>query len=161
MRHLTEDVVVFQPLNQTTLELVRHCKAALVILAHGQGVTNLEQVTVAAHQIPERLVVFGGGGGFDVVPAGGHGAVLHGSGRGLGQPGVDFGLLLKALDLLAQLRHFVHHMIILINKLSSHQAVLVAVLFQKVLGLLPKGVALRAQGNDHRVSHAFLPPYIG
>ena len=83
---------------------------------------------------------------------------MHGSGSGPGQLGFHLGLLFEALDLRAQSGDLADHAVILVDELSGHKTVVIAMLFEEVLGLVPQGIALLAQLDD--LTHVVCPPKI-
>ena len=78
------------------------------------------------------------------------------AGSRCGQLCLDLCLLLQTLDLRAEVLDLLRHLVVLLHGFGLHQTVLAAVLLQKVLGLLPESVALRAQFQN--LTHSRFPP---
>ena len=151
--HLAEDVVLFQSLNQTALEFVRHGIAALGILADRERVADCKLIALVADHIPEGgLVLVGCGrvGGRCILCAGSVSDRLAGR---CGKCRIEGSLLLQTLDLCAQCLHLTGHFVVLFHCGSLHETVLTTVLFEECLCLLPQGITLAAKFHD--LAHIF------
>ena len=110
-----EDVVLFQRLNQLMLKLIRDSEAAVLVHTDRQRITHFQRV-VAAHHIPECLVVLGSRGRTDLCILLAHLRIsMHRRGGGSGQLGVHFHLVLQPLDLIAQGLHIRSHLVVLLD----------------------------------------------
>ena len=153
--HLAEDVILFESLNQTVLELVRHSVAALGVLTDRECVADCKLIALVADHIPEcRLVLVGVGGigGRCVLCAGSVGDGLAGR---CGECGIKGSLLFQTLDLCAESLYLGCHLVVLLDCGCLHETVLTTVLFEECLSLLPQGIALCAKFHD--LAHIFSP----
>ena len=153
--HLAEDVVLFQCLNQTALELVRHSVAALGVLTDRKCVADCKLIALVADHIPEcTLILIGSSrvGGRRILCAR---CVGDGLGSRCGQRSIEGCLLFQTLDLCAESLHLGCHLVVLLDSGSLHETVLTTVLFEECLCLLPQGIALAAKFHD--LAHIFSP----
>ena len=140
--HSTEDVVLFQALDQLPLKLIRDSVATILVDADRQGVADFHGV-VATHHVPEGLTILSScGGTCECITLAGFGISMHGYRSCCGELGIHFHLVLHALDLIAQGFHIRSHLFILLDSRGFDQAVLISVLFQEGFCLLPEGIAL-------------------
>ena len=152
----TEDVVLFQRLNQLVLKLVRDGEATVLVHTNRQRVAHFHAV-VAAHHVPESLVVLGSRGRTDDALLLAHLRIsMHWRRGRSGQLGVHLHLVFQPLDLIAQSLHIRSHLVVLLDSACLDQSVFVSVFLQKSLRLLPEGIALVAQFDN--LTHCDLPP---
>ena len=152
-RHLTEDVVLLQRLNQTALELIRHSVAALGILADRECVADCKLIALIADHIPEGGLILVGRGRVSGRRGLGTGSVGDRLAGRCGKRRIECCLLLETLDLCAECLHLTGHFVVLLHCGSLHETVLTTVLFEECLCLLPQGIALAAKFHD--LAHIF------
>ena len=120
-----------------------------------QRITYFKRI-IATHHIPESFVVFLSGSALNVhflLSVRGH---LNGSRSGSRQHGINLHLIFQTLDLVTQRSDIIGHLVILFEGSRIDHAVLIAMIFQEILGLFPQSVALVAQFKD--LIHQSLPP---
>ena len=126
-------------------KLVRHGIAALGVLTDIQRVADSELVALVADHIPEGVPVLVGSGTLCLRGLMRSRHALHGLAGRSGKRGVERLLLLQTLDLSAESLHIRSHLVVLLHSGSLDQTVLAAMLFQKVLRLLPQVCTLVAK----------------
>ena len=155
LRESSEDVVLFQRLDQLSLKLIRYRIAAVLVDTDGQGIAHLKGA-VSAHHVPECLAVLRrSGGAQDHIALSCLRVLMDRSGSRRGELCVHLHLVLEAFDLIAQCLHVGCHLLVLLHGGSLDEAVLVPVLFQKSLGLFPQGISLISEFN-HFTHGSFL-----
>ena len=142
---LTEDVVLFQGLDQAALKLVGHGIATLGVLTDRQGIADRELVALVADHVPEGVTVLIRSSTLCLRSLVCARHALHRLAGRSGKRSVKRLLLLKALDLCTEGLHVRSHLVVLLHGGSLDQTVLAAMLFQESLGLLPQVCTLVAK----------------
>ena len=113
-------------------------------------------MAAVADHVPEVLGILSSGSRLDILLGTVLGVGMNGIGSGCGELCLDLCLLLQTLDLCAKVLDLLRHLVVLLHRLGLYQTILAAVLLQKVLGLLPEGIALGAQFQN--LTHSVVPP---